>query len=79
MVVLMRKRHATTRAVGDCQSACTLLFLAGSSRQLMPGAQLGFHRASSGTYNPAFDEIANQHLPRPIARWSCRRTSFSAR
>lgn len=62
MVVLMRKRHATTRAVGDCQSACTLLFLAGSSRQLMPGAQLGFHRASSGTYNPAFDEIANQHL-----------------
>lgn len=62
MVVLMRKRGATTRAVGDCQSACTLLFLAGNQRQLMPGAQLGFHRASTGTYNPAFEEIANQHL-----------------
>jgi len=62
MVPMMRKRGATTRAVGDCQSACTLLFLAGSQRQLMPGAQLGFHRASSGTYNPAFDEIANQQL-----------------
>ncbi|SEK79950.1 RDD family protein [Roseateles sp. YR242] len=62
MVVLMRKRGANVRAVGDCQSACTLLFLAGVQRQLMPGAQLGFHRASTGTFNAAFDEIANQHL-----------------
>ncbi len=62
MVELVRKRGGVTRAVGDCESACTLVFLAGSSRQLMPGAQLGFHRASTGTFNRAFDEIANQHL-----------------
>ncbi|MBT9500659.1 MAG: RDD family protein [Burkholderiaceae bacterium] len=62
MVALVRKAGADTRAVGGCESACTLVFLAGAQRQLMPGAQLGFHRASSGTYNPVFDEVANQHL-----------------
>ncbi|TDP61601.1 RDD family protein [Roseateles toxinivorans] len=62
MVALVRKVGADTRAVGGCESACTLVFLAGTQRQLMPGAQLGFHRASSGTYNPVFDEVANQHL-----------------
>nr|WP_316642555.1 RDD family protein [uncultured Roseateles sp.] len=62
MVALVRKAGANTRAVGGCESACTLVFLAGAQRQLMPGAQLGFHRASSGTYNPVFDEVANQHL-----------------
>lgn len=62
MVELVRKAGAGTRAVGNCASACTLVFLAGETRQLMPGAQLGFHRASSGTYNPVFDEIANQEL-----------------
>ncbi|OWQ86319.1 hypothetical protein CDN99_21030 [Roseateles aquatilis] len=68
IVDLVRRRGASTRAVGDCQSACTLVFLAGAKRQLMPGAQLGFHRASTGTYNPAFDEIANQELARTYRR-----------
>lgn len=62
MVELIRQRGSATRAIGDCASACTLVFLAGTQRQLMPGAQLGFHRASSGTYNPVFDEVANQEL-----------------
>lgn len=62
MVALVRKAGANTRAVGGCESACTLVFLAGAQRQLMPGARLGFHRASSGTYNPMLDEMANQHL-----------------
>lgn len=62
MVEMVKKRGASTRAVGSCASACTLVFLAGSQRQLMPGARLGFHRASSGTYNPMFDEMANQQL-----------------
>ncbi|HEX2009796.1 MAG TPA: hypothetical protein VJN44_02550, partial [Roseateles sp.] len=62
MVELVRKSGAGTRAVGGCESACTLVFLAGTQRQLMPGAQLGFHRASSGTYNPVFDEMANREL-----------------
>lgn len=62
MVEAIRAVGSDTRAIGDCASACTLVFLAGGKRQLMPGAQLGFHRASSGTYNPVFDEIANQEL-----------------
>lgn len=62
MVEMVRKAGADTRAVGGCESACTLVFLAGGRRQLMPGAQLGFHRASSGTFNPVFDEMANREL-----------------
>ncbi|MCV2362622.1 hypothetical protein LNV23_04055 [Paucibacter sp. DJ1R-11] len=62
VLALMSKSRYNTRAVGNCESACTLLFLAGRERQLMPGAQLGFHRASTGTYNPVFDELANQEL-----------------
>lgn len=62
MVGLVRKSAAATRAVGGCESACTLVFLAGSQRQLMPGARLGFHRASSGTYNALADEAANRQL-----------------
>ncbi|MGN6829495.1 RDD family protein [Paucibacter sp. M5-1] len=62
MVEQVRKTGAATRAVGGCESACTLVFLAGQQRQLMPGARLGFHRASSGSYNPVFDEVANQEL-----------------
>ncbi|MET0519640.1 MAG: RDD family protein [Burkholderiaceae bacterium] len=58
----LRSIQASTRAVGGCESACTLVFLAGRERQLMPGARLGFHRASSGTYNPVFDRLANEQL-----------------
>ena len=68
MVQLIRQRGVGTRAIGNCESACTLVFLAGNKRQLMPGAQLGFHRATSGTFNPAFDEIANQDLARTYRR-----------
>jgi len=32
-----------TRVVGNCSSACTLLFMAGHDRSLGPGARLGFH------------------------------------
>ncbi|WP_343636475.1 RDD family protein [Roseateles sp.] len=68
MVALIRQRTLGTRAIGNCESACTLVFLAGNRRQMMPGAQLGFHRASSGSFNPAFDEIANQELARTYRR-----------
>ena len=33
-----------TRAVGECLSACTRMFLAGDNRTLAEGASLGFHR-----------------------------------
>jgi uncharacterized RDD family membrane protein YckC len=62
MVGMVRAAGASTRAVGGCESACTLVFLAGAQRHLMPGARLGFHRASSGTSNPVFDEAANREL-----------------
>jgi hypothetical protein len=53
-----------TRATGDCESACTLIHMAGTKRQLMPGARLGFHRASTGTVNPVWDNLANRELAR---------------
>ena len=53
--------HAS-RAVGTCASACTLVFLSGQPRHLTPTGELGFHRASTGTYNPVFEELANQQL-----------------
>ena len=59
---VIRDRAWQTRATGNCESACTLVFMAGSSRQLMPGAQLGFHRAFAGTFNPVLDRLANQEL-----------------
>ena len=62
MVAAMKEHRHEARAVGTCASACTLVFLAGNPRQLAPEAQLGFHRASTGTYNPVFEELANQHL-----------------
>ncbi|PTT75522.1 hypothetical protein DBR42_28735, partial [Pelomonas sp. HMWF004] len=62
MAAALKQHGHGSRAVGTCASACTLVFLAGQPRQLTPGARLGFHRASSGTYNPVFDELANQAL-----------------
>ena len=62
MASAMKAHRHEARAVGTCASACTLVFLAGSPRQLAPEGQLGFHRASTGTYNPVFEELANQQL-----------------
>ena len=62
MAAAMKQHGHAARAVGTCASACTLVFLAGNPRQLAPEGQLGFHRASTGTYNPVFDELANQQL-----------------
>lgn len=62
MAAALKERHQEARAVGTCASACTLVFLAGNPRHLAPEGQLGFHRASTGTYNPVFEELANQEL-----------------
>ena len=64
MAVALKAHRQEARAVGTCASACTLVFLAGSPRHLAPQGQLGFHRASTGTYNPVFEELANQQLAR---------------
>jgi hypothetical protein len=62
MVEALKAHRHEARAVGTCASACTLVFLAGNPRHLAPEGQLGFHRASTGTYNPVFEELANQQL-----------------
>ncbi|RZL88367.1 MAG: hypothetical protein EOP73_30705, partial [Variovorax sp.] len=62
MAEALKQHGHASRAVGTCASACTLVFLAGQPRQLTPGARLGFHRASTGTYNPVFEQLANQQL-----------------
>lgn len=62
MASAMKAHRHEARAVGTCASACTLVFLAGNPRRLAPEGQLGFHRASTGTYNPVFEELANQQL-----------------
>ena len=43
-------RNLVTRAVGDCDSACTLAFLAGRERILARRRPLGFHAVSSPVY-----------------------------
>lgn len=62
MAEALKQHGHASRVVGTCASACTLVFLAGQPRQIVNGAQLGFHRASTGTYNPVIDELANQQL-----------------
>ena len=41
---LIEQRGLSTYAIGQCQSACTGIFLAGAQRMLQKDAQLGFHR-----------------------------------
>ena len=60
----VRERQGVTRATGNCESACTLIHLAGSRRQVMPGAKLGFHRAFAGSHNPVVDQLVNLELAR---------------
>ncbi len=41
---LVRNARLNTLAVNACSSACTIAFIGGASRQLAPGARLGFHQ-----------------------------------
>jgi hypothetical protein len=42
----VRRRHLDTVAIGDCESAATVVFLAGAHRSLGPRGTLGFHSPS---------------------------------
>lgn len=64
IAALVRRGAWRTRTTGGCESACTLIHMAGERRQLLPGAKLGFHRASAGTTNPVLDAMANRELVR---------------
>jgi hypothetical protein len=60
----VRERQAVTRTTGHCESACTLIHLAGTRRQVLPGAKIGFHRADTGSHNPVLDRLVNLELAR---------------
>ena len=44
LAALIREGDLGTAAHGTCNSACTTVFIAGTSRRIMPGARLGFHK-----------------------------------
>ena len=64
IAALVKQAAWHTRTTGDCESACTLIHMAGARKQLLPGGRLGFHRASAGTLNPMLDSLANRELVR---------------
>lgn len=64
IAALVKQSSWNTRTTGACQSACTFIHMAGTKKQLMPGAKIGFHRASSGSMNPVHDRLANRELVR---------------
>lgn len=47
---LIKERNLSTVAVGDCSSACTLIFLSSKVRAFDVDASLGFHSPSGGVY-----------------------------
>jgi hypothetical protein len=64
IAALVKQASWNTRTTGACESACTFIHMAGTKKQLMPGAKIGFHRASSGSMNPMLDRLANRELVR---------------
>jgi hypothetical protein len=64
LAAVVRAKGPHTRTTGACESACTLIHMAGSRRQVQPGAKLGFHSAYTGTWNPVLDKMANRELAR---------------
>jgi hypothetical protein len=59
---LIRAQGISTLAPGLCASACTLIFAAGTTRQLGPKGQLGFHGYSLEIFGglPQIDLMAEQ-------------------
>ena len=63
---LVQKYSLDTEVRTYCDSACTLVFVAGSERSLAPGAELGFHRCRSRLWYHAllYDDEHNAELAR---------------
>ncbi|MCG7627454.1 hypothetical protein MHM88_06520 [Epibacterium sp. MM17-32] len=70
-----------TRAVGECSSACTLLFMAGVRRDLSAGARLGFHGYGLGeaVHLPWYDILGAQDKDRAYFIAQGMRPEFAAR
>ncbi len=67
---LVRQHGLNTYASGSCASACTLIFAAGHTRQLAPGARLGFHGYSLQVFGglPQVDPAQEQAKDRAFLR-----------
>lgn len=52
LAALVTQRGLATRVTARCDAACSLLFRAGSPRQLLPGAELGFARLPLPSWQP---------------------------
>ena len=50
LIEVIERFALRTSAVGDCASACALVYMSGATRYLAPGARLGFHRY--GLFSP---------------------------
>jgi hypothetical protein len=56
----VRARGLQTRMVGACDNDCVLVFLAGTGRQMMPGAQLGLNRPQTPRLDPLGDSLVRR-------------------
>jgi hypothetical protein len=65
---MIRSRNLATFVAKDCLSACTIVFLGGKQRLMMPAARLGFHqpafRGMTGSDRRAAIETEQQRLQR---------------
>lgn len=59
---LIRERKLNTYVETHCESACTLIFLAGADRAGTPGAQIGFHRASFPGMDAKLDAAMTEEM-----------------
>lgn len=59
---LVRERKLNTYVETHCESACTLIFLAGEDRAGTPHAQIGFHRAFFPGMDPKLDAAMTEKM-----------------
>ena len=59
---LVRERKLKTYVETHCESACTVILLAGMDRTVTANARIGFHRASFPGMSPAQDESMTDDL-----------------
>jgi hypothetical protein len=59
---LVRARKLKTYVENNCESACTVILLAGTDRAVTSNARIGFHRASFPGMSPALDKAMTDDL-----------------
>lgn len=64
---LLRARALQTRISTECSGACVYAFLAGTRRQVLPGARLGLQRLSAGVFNPLYQPLLNRSFGAQLA------------